>query len=103
MEARAQASEGRQVTLNRCGLTVTLHGKRISPIFLRMPKVKKSKKLVRWSRHALKKHVSKAYGTYAIVGKTRDGVTILRPKVQSKKFSSKQIRQTIHELEKSAG
>jgi hypothetical protein len=43
--------------------------------------------------------VSKSSPRYDIVGRTRDGVSILRPKVKPKHFTSKQIRKAIIEVE----
>jgi hypothetical protein len=37
---------------------------------------------------------------YRIVGRTTDGVTILRPKVRPKHFTSKQIRSAISQVQK---
>lgn len=44
--------------------------------------------------------VRKSARGYQVVGTTRDGVKILRPKAKPKHFTSKQIRKTISEVEK---
>jgi len=54
-----------------------------------------------WTR-GVKFRAGKSGRRYDIVGRTSDGVSVLRPKVKPKHFTSKQIREAIMEVESAA-
>jgi hypothetical protein len=49
-----------------------------------------------------RKRSSKSTPGYDIIGTTREGISILRPKMKPRRFTSKQIREAIIEVENSS-
>jgi len=60
------------------------------------------KKSGQWVSVSVKPRTTRVGQSNEIVGKTSDGITILRAKVKPKHFTSRQIRETISEVKKAA-